>query len=80
MSRACREKTEGALAVLEACIRDEGASWRDRMTAAVLLIEHAHGKQVGRKVVAELGDSGQGRPVEYLTKAELLKITAGDQS
>ena len=74
---ACREKTEDALTVLETCMRDEGASWRDRMTAAALLIEHAHGKPVDRKVVAELGVGEQGRPVEQLTEEELLQIAAG---
>ena len=32
---ACREKTENALAGLDACANDDAPSWKDRMTASL---------------------------------------------
>ena len=73
---ACREKTENALAVLEAAMNDESASWKDRMTAASLLIDHGHGKPVDRTAVLNLsaGYDGDG---DDLSDAELMRIAAG---
>ncbi len=74
---ACREKTENALAVLEAAMNDESASWKDRMTAASLLIEHGHGKPVDRKVVAEMGGNICEKAAIQLSDEELMQIAAG---
>ncbi len=74
---ACREKTENALAVLEAAMNDESASWKDRMTAASLLIEHGHGKPVDRKVVAEMGRNTFENDPVHLSDEELMQIAAG---
>ena len=73
---ACREKTENALAVLEAAMNDEAASWRDRMTAASLLIDHGHGKPVDRTaVLLQTGRiDGDG---DDLSDAELMRIASG---
>ena len=76
---ACREKTENALAVLEAAMNDESASWKDRMTAASLLIEHGHGKPVDRKVVAEMGGGGHETDGTLLTDKELRIIASGGE-
>ncbi len=73
---ACREKTENALAVLEAAMNDESASWRDRMTAASLLIDHGHGKPVDRTAVLQLSGSIDGDG-DDLSDAELMRIAAG---
>ena len=75
---ACREKTDNALAVLEAAMNDESASWRDRMTAAALLIEHGHGKPVDRKVVAEMGGATRAAKAINLSDEELMQIAAGN--
>ena len=75
---ACREKTDNALAVLEAAMNDESASWRDRMTAASLLIEHGHGKPVDRKVVAEMGGATRAAEAINLSDEELMRIAAGE--
>ena len=74
---ACREKTENALAVLEAAMNDESASWKDRMTAASLLIDHGHGKPVDRKVVAEMGGNTCEKDPADLSTEELMQILAG---
>ncbi len=73
---ACREKTENALAVLEAAMNDEAASWRDRMTAASLLIDHGHGKPVDRTAVLNLSAGYDGDGSELSTD-ELMRIAAG---
>ena len=73
---ACREKTENALAVLEAAMNDESASWRDRMTAASLLIDHGHGKPVDRTAVLNLSAGYDGDGSELSTD-ELMRIAAG---
>ena len=73
---ACREKTENALAVLEAAMNDESASWRDRMTAASLLIDHGHGKPVDRTAVLNLSARAAGDGSDLSTQ-ELMRIAAG---
>ncbi len=73
---ACREKTENALAVLEAAMNDEAASWRDRMTAASLLIDHGHGKPVDRTAVLNLSAGYDGDGSDLSTQ-ELMRIAAG---
>ena len=75
---ACREKTENALAVLEAAMNDESASWRDRMTAASLLIDHGHGKPIDRTAILNLppADGGDSDGSD-LTTAQLRRIAAG---
>ena len=73
---ACREKTENALAVLEAAMNDESASWKDRMTAASLLIDHGHGKPVDRTAVLNLSAVYDGDG-DDLSDAELRRIVAG---
>ena len=74
---ACREKTENALAVLEAAMNDEAASWKDRITAAALLLEHGHGKPVDRKVVAEMGGNTFENDPVHLSDEELMQIASG---
>jgi len=73
---ACREKTDNALAVLEAAMNDEAASWRDRMTAASLLIDHGHGKPVDRTAVLNLSARAAGDGSDLSTQ-ELMRIAAG---
>jgi hypothetical protein len=77
---ACRELTPNALSVLEEAMNDPQAAWRDRMTAAALLIEHGHGKPVDRQVIASLDGSKGGKDIKRLNEAELLQIIAGEMS
>ena len=71
--QACREKTDNALSVLEECMNDPNASWRDRSSAAALLLEHGHGKPVDRVAVANLTGNTE-QPLEELSTQELLRI------
>ena len=70
-------KTNSTSSVLEAAMNDEFASWKDRMTAASLLIEHGHGKPVDRKVVAEMGGNACEQDLVHLSDEELMQIASG---
>jgi hypothetical protein len=71
---ACREKTDNALDVLEEAMNDPHASWRDRMSAAALILDHGHGKPVDRQVVASMNGQYGGEDYEPLSDAELTRI------
>ena len=77
---ACREKTENALSVLDECMNDGNASWRDRTSAAALLLEHGHGKPVDRIAVANLNGNRDGKDMKELSNQELLQIIAEERT
>ena len=75
---ACRDKTENALSVLDECMNDGNASWRDRTSAAALLLEHGHGKPVDRVAVANLNGNRDSKDFNELSTQELLQIIADE--
>ena len=74
--QACREMTDNALSVLVDAMNDESASWRDRMAAAALLIEHGHGKPVDKQIIANLDGNLAGRDFTKMTTPELERYVA----
>lgn len=58
-------------------MNDESASYRDRMTAATLIIEHGHGKAVDRQVVATLTERHNDSTGAGLSMDELHRIASG---
>jgi hypothetical protein len=71
---ACREMTENALSVLAEAMNDGNAAWRDRTSAAALLLEHGHGKPVDRIAVANLSGNLKSKDPKQLTTKELFRI------
>jgi hypothetical protein len=76
--QACRDKTDNALSVLDEAMNDPNASWRDRMSAAALLLEHGHGKSVDRIAVANLNGNRDSKDFKELSTQELLQIIADE--
>lgn len=68
----CKDHSDEALGVLIQAMQDESASWRDRMSAANTLIEHAHGRPVSRKEIASMGGNLEFKPVRDMTEEELV--------
>jgi hypothetical protein len=55
---AIRELEEGAIALLEECITDPSAPYRERRAAAELVLNHSQGMPVNRVLMAEVDGVG----------------------
>jgi hypothetical protein len=55
-----REMTDQALEVLAECLEDGNAPWRERRSAAELVLAHGHGAPVSRVLMAQVGSEGSG--------------------
>lgn len=53
-----RELEDGALSLLESCITDPGAPYRERRAAAELVLGYSQGSVVSRVLQADLGSQG----------------------
>ena len=76
--QACRDKTDNALSVLDECMNDPNASWRDRTSAVALVLEHGHGKPVDRLAVAHLSGNALSKDPKQLTTKQLHQIIADE--
>lgn len=76
--QACRDMTDNALSVLEEAMNDPQASWRDRTSAAALLLEHGHGKPVDKQIIANLNGNALSKDPKKLTTKELLQIISDE--
>ena len=66
--------TPKAVEVLEACLSDTGASWKERHNAAIAIIEFSEGRAVDRIQIATL--NGTGNNVRMLPKSVLDRKVA----
>ncbi len=66
-----REMTDDALQVLQDCLSDSEASWKEKQAAVELILSHGHGLPVNRGLMAQTDESGQ--DAQHMSTEQILK-------